>query len=118
MATPIPLYPLNDFIVDFQLKQVDTTTGTASAITSGSVTAFLATSSGPTATAADSTLSVACVYATSGKWIASFDAATLTAALLSTLFAAVTPYLIISKASDVRLAVQLAYSASRDVTPT
>ena len=120
MSTVIPdLFPLNDLALSVQLKSVDPTSGALSYITTGSVTGFLATSDLPTATAADASLVATCNYSgANGKWTVTIDAALLTAALLNTLFATTTPYLIVQQTNDFRFAIQLAYSASRDIAVT
>jgi hypothetical protein len=117
MSTP-GLFPLNDLALLATLKTVSQTTGKAVTLTSGTVTAFLATSSGPSATAADATLTATVTYLSSvSKWLIEFDGAALTAALLNTHFAAATPYLIIQSTGNLRTASALAYSATRTVTP-
>jgi hypothetical protein len=101
MSTP-GLYPLNDLALLATLKTVSQTTGKAVTLTSGTVTAFLAT----------------VTYLSSvSKWLIEFDGAALTAALLNTHFAAATPYLIIQSTGNLRTASALAYSATRTVTP-
>lgn len=112
----IYLYPLNDLSLEVKLKTVNSETGAKEALTTGTVTAFLATANTPTASAADATLSVSCVHIGSGKWLAQFDGATLTATLLNTLFSAATPYCIVQAAGDIRAYVELTYSASREAT--
>lgn len=113
------LYPLNDLAVSVRLVDIDATTGAESNVTTGTVTAFLATSNGPTATAADATLNATVNYSGAGGWwTVTIDAAVLTAALLDTLFASVTPYLIIRRTNGIRVYVEMAYSASRPATVT
>lgn len=112
MAT-LELYPLNDFIAQVTLKDVDAT-GAEIPVTTGTVTAFLATSNGPTATAADPTLSVSAVYTgAGGVWLITIDAAVLTASLLALHFATVTPYLIVQKTGAVRVYAKCKYKAER-----
>ena len=125
MSTIIPgLYPLNDLYFLVTLSQVSSTTGEVSALTTGSPTCFLATSNSPTATAADATLAGTITHVgtaaagNQGTWLVSFDAAALTAALLATHFATVTPYCIINLTGGIRVYVELAYSASRTATVT
>lgn len=120
MSTVIPtLSPLNDLALSVVLKDVDPTTGATSLVTTGSVSAFLATSNSPTATVADSTLNATVNYSgAGGKWIVTIDASVLTASLLASLFASATPYMIIVRASGVRVYVELAYLASRAATVT
>ena len=120
MATPV-LYPLNDLAFTVVLKKIDTTVGSATlgkaiALTTGTVTAFLATANTPTATAADASLSVTLTHIANGKWLVHFDGASLTASLLNTHFAAATPYMIIQATGDVRTYVELEYQASRPAT--
>jgi hypothetical protein len=115
---PAPeLSPLNDIAFLVTLYEINATTAAREKVTSGTVTAFLATTNTPTATAADPTLSVSATYISAkGRWLAAFDGSTLTAALLATHFAAATPYLIVQKSGDVRIAVELDYAATRTVT--
>lgn len=113
----VALSPLNDLSLSVTLKDVDPTTGATSLITTGTVTAFLAVSNSPTATVADATLNATVNYSgASGKWTITIDASVLTAALLATLFASATPYLIIQRTNGVRVTVELLYSASRAAT--
>jgi hypothetical protein len=109
---PFPLAPLNDFVLQATLKEVDATTGQYVPVTSGSVTAFLATSNASDAAAADPSLVATAVHVKNGRWLITFDAATLTKQLLSTLFASATPYCIITRSGGFRRYVQLAYSDS------
>lgn len=117
MSTPV-LYPLNDLGFTVPLKKIDTdsasaTFGKAIALTTGTVTAFLATSDLPTAAAADATLVATCTHVANGKWLIHFDGAALTASLLNTHFAAATPYMIVQVSGDIRVAVTLEYQAAR-----
>jgi hypothetical protein len=121
--TTFNLYPLNDFAVRVTLKDIDTTPGSPTfgksiPLTSGSVTAFLATSNAPTAAAADPSLTMSPTHIANGVWLVSFDAAVLTAALLATLFAATLPFLIVQKPSGVRVYYDVVYQASRQGTIT
>jgi hypothetical protein len=112
------LYPLNDLALSVTLKEVSATTGAVTVLTTGTVTGFLATSSGPTATAADPSLVATCNYSSAlGKWVVTIDAAILTASLLNTHFAAATPYLILQSASNFRTYITLTYSAGRETVP-
>jgi hypothetical protein len=117
------LTPLNDLDLTIVLEDINTSTGTRTPITTGTVTGFLATSSAPDATTADATLSVSGVYiggqtkitgqsATydAGTWLFHLDASALTIALLDEKFAAATPYFIVSKSNAVRKVGQLSYS--------
>ena len=112
----INISPLNDLSIIVILKGVDPATGKAIQLTTGTVTHFIATSNTPTATAADAALSGVATHVGSGKWLISYDAAVLTAALLDTLFASVTPYLIIQQPNEFRVYVPLVYLASRSGT--
>jgi hypothetical protein len=107
-------YAANDFIQEVTNMDVDAT-GAEVAVSTGTVTAFLATDNGPTATAADATLSVSAVYTgAGGVWIATFDKTVMLASLLNTLFpAGVTPYLIVENSTGIRVYVTCAYKASR-----
>jgi hypothetical protein len=109
------LYPLNDFSVKIPLKDVDAS-GNIVPLTTGTVTAFFATSNSPTATTADGTLTTTATHIGGGKWLVQFDAAVLTAALLATLFASTLPYLIVQKPSGVRVYFDVIYAASRQGT--
>lgn len=112
----IALYPANDLALTVKLQQVDPTSGVKTPLTDGAVTAFLATTNSPSAVAADASLSVSATHLTGGKWLVFFDASLLSPTLLDTLFASVTPYLIIQMPDQVRVYVELAYSASRPAT--
>ena len=124
MAVIPGLYPLNDLYLTVQLQQVSSTTGEVSALTTGSPTCFLATANTPAATAADPTLAGTITHVGTaaagnlGTWLVTFDAAALTAALLNTHFASVTPYCIINLTGGIRVYIQLAYAASRPATVT
>lgn len=118
------LSPLNDFDRTIQLEQIDSVTGTRTPLTTGDVTAFLATSPAPDAAAADGTLSVAAVHVGGnpkvaaggetykpGTWLVHIDASALTVLLCTAQFANATPYLIVSVAGGVRKVGQLTYAA-------
>jgi hypothetical protein len=112
MTTPI-IWPLNDFALKAKLKDIDSATGIVAPLITGTVTAFLATSNLPTATAADPTLSVTASNLGLGAWLIFFDATILLPSLLDGLFAATPPYCIIVYPSGIRAVVACAYQASR-----
>src|SRR5690348_629197 len=118
MSTPLTLSPLNDFAVKAKLKQIDPATGDVGPLTTGTVTAFLATSNSATATAADPSLSVDADHLGDGVWLVSFDGAVLTPELLDPLFGATLPYLIIEQDGNVRVYAPVTYSASRPAIVT
>jgi hypothetical protein len=107
-------YAANDFIQEVTIMDVDAT-GTEVPVSTGTVTAFLATSNGPTATAADASLSVSAVYTgAGGVWLATFDKTAMLSTLLDSLFpAGVTPYLIVENSGGIRVYVTCSYKASR-----
>lgn len=115
---PITMYPSNDLAVTVTLQEIDSLTGVKNPLTTGTVTAFIATSNSPTATAADPSLSVSATHLNNpaGKWLIFFDASVLTPALLSSLFSAATPYLIVEQTNGVRAYVEMSYVASRPGT--
>jgi len=117
------LAPLNDLDITIVLEDINTSTGTRTPITTGTVTGFLATSSAPDATAADATLSVSGVYVggqtkvsgksgnyDAGTWLFHLDASALTISLLDTNFLTATPYFIVSKSNAVRKVGRFTYS--------
>lgn len=110
-ANLLTLWPLNDFTVKAKLKTI--VNGVAVPLTSGTVTAFLATSSGPAATAADAALTMSPAHLGNGEWLITFDAAVLTTALLDPLFAATPPFLIVQKPGDVRAYAPVVYATAR-----
>lgn len=112
-APPITLYPLNDFLVKVSLRTVDSVTGIETPLTTGTVTAFLSTGNGPTATAADASLSVSATHIGKGVWLIAIDAAVLTPTLLDPLFASATPYLIVQQTGGVRVYAAVTYTTSR-----
>jgi hypothetical protein len=116
--TPIipALFPSNDLAFTVRLYTTDATTGRRTPLLTGTVTAFLATSSAPTATAADPSLSVAVTHLAAEKWLVQFDATVLTPTLLATLFASATPYLIIVQAGGIRTVAELVYTPVRLAT--
>lgn len=115
MAAP-KLYPLNDFAMKVKLWDIDTTTLVKTPVTTGAVSAFLATSDSPTALPADPTLAMNPPHINGADWAIFFDATTLLPELLETLFALTPPYLIVVSPSGVRAALQLEYVASRPGT--
>lgn len=114
----ITLYPSNDLAVTVTLEDIDSITGVKSPLTTGTVTAFIASSNSPTATAADPSLSVSAVHTNNpaGKWLVFFDATVLAPGLLDTLFSAAVPYLIVEQSGGVRAYVEMEYVASRPGT--
>jgi hypothetical protein len=114
MSTPV-LSPANDFGLIANLQDFSRTTGVKFPLTTGTVTAFLATSNAADAVAADSSLSMSAVYVGAqvgrhpGDWLVFWDATDLTLALLDPLFAAATPYLIITYPAGIRVFAELAY---------
>jgi len=111
------LYPTNDFAMIATLR-VPNSAGVLVALETGTPSAFLAVSDSPTATAADATLVMTPTYTgAGGKWLVAFDASVLTPALLATLYATTTPYVIIAFPNSIRVAVECAYLASKRVQP-
>lgn len=116
------LSPDNDLDLTIKLEDINTTTGTRTAITSGAATGFLSTSPDADAAAADASLSVAGVHVggnpkytgganyESGTWLFHFDASALTAALLSEKFAKAPVYFIVTRTNAVRKVAQLTYA--------
>jgi hypothetical protein len=115
MPTLAPIFANNDFALKAKLKDIDEVTGIVSPLLTGTVTAFLATSSLPTATAADPTLSVTATTQGGGIWNILFDSLTLSSTLLDSLFASTPPYCIIVYLGGIRVAVECSYQASRVV---
>lgn len=112
-APPLVLYALNDFFAKVALRQVDASTGVETALTTGTVTAFLATGYGPTATAADPALSVSATHLGKGVWLIAFDAAVLTTALLDPLFGSTPAYLIVQQPGGLRVYTPVTYATTR-----
>lgn len=112
-AAALTIFPLNDFAAKAKLRNLDPTTGVETPLTTGPVIAFLATSNGPAATAADAALSMSPVHLGDGVWLIFLDAAVLTTALLDPLFAATPPYLIVQQPGGVRVYAPVAYTAAR-----
>lgn len=115
-AQPITLSPLNDFAAKVKLKQVDSATGAVSPLTTGTVTAFFATSILPTATAAHASLSTSATHIGDGVWLVLFDAAILTPALLDGLFTSTPPVLIAQQVGGMRVWAPVTYLAARPAT--
>lgn len=113
---PLTLYAANDFFVKAKLTTGSPTTGDVTPLTSGTVTAFLSTTNGPSAVAADPALSMAPTHLGGGIWLIFFDAGVLTAPLLDPLFAASPPYLIVEQPGGVRVYASVTYAPSRPAT--
>jgi hypothetical protein len=107
-----PLSPLNDLSVLVTLKEVAPNGQTINA-TDGEVTAFVATSKLPTATAADPALVGTVTYTgNGGRWLARVEAAA--PEVLEPLFGGGTvPYLIIQRTGSTRVFVELEYETSK-----
>jgi hypothetical protein len=117
----ILLVPLNDLNVSVRGFKTVPSTGTKAAITTGTVTGFLATTPASDATAADPTLEASLSYIgtnsdgesgtyPAGTWLFQLDAAALTKSLLETHFAPLgKAYLIIKRDNAVRGVVVLDY---------
>lgn len=118
MATKtITISPLNDLVLKAKLKEVVAGSLTATPLTTGEVTAFLATSDAPTAAAADPALAATCEHVAGGAWRIAFDAADLDPELLDGLFGATNvAYCIIQQPGGFRTVVPLVYAASRPAT--
>jgi hypothetical protein len=109
------LYPLNDFAMYAKIPDINATTGAIEYIETGTVSAFLATSDSPTATAAHVSLTMSPTFVDAvNQWLVFFDASILTPAVLTPLFATVTPYLILQSSTGVRAVVRLTYDLSRE----
>lgn len=114
MTQQLTLYALNDFAVRTNpLRAINSLTGVVSLLTAGTVTAFLTTSSGPTAAAADPALSMTPTHIGGGVWLIFFGAAVLTPALLDLHFAASPPYLIVQQPGGIRVYAPVTYAAAR-----
>lgn len=117
--TAFALNPGNDLVLEprFTIMDLDsdsTTFGKRIDLPdTATVEAFLADSNLPTATAADASLVATCTSIGSGRWIVEFPGSILDATMLASLFASTTPYAIITADTSVRVAQELAYSASR-----
>lgn len=114
----ITMYPSNDLAITVTLQEIDAVTGVKGPLTTGTVTAFITTSTSPTATAADPSLSVEATHLNNpaGKWLIFFDASLLTPALLDSLFSGTPPYLIVQQANGIRAYAPMEYVASRPAT--
>lgn len=122
---PIEIIPLNDLEVKVgPLKNIPST-GTPTAITTGTVTGFLATSKAADATAADAALSATLTHIggnddgnggtyDQGTWLFLLNAAVLTKALLETHFLTNTPWFIVQRSDDVRVVKECVYRESRE----
>lgn len=109
----IYLTPLRDLTLEVAPKHTNPTTGAREPITSGTLTAFLATSNAPSATQVGS-LTTEGVHVGSGRWIVSFNAAMLTEVALSSLTS--TPFCILQMTDEFRDYVTLTYRASAPAT--
>lgn len=110
-----PLRPDNDFQRHVLIEETNSS-GVNVPVTSGTITAFLATSKGSNATAADATLSGSMTYIggangiVEGTWQFQLDASVLTRTLLNTHFgASLVAYLHFSKANSFRRFVPVEY---------
>ncbi|MDB4914687.1 MAG: hypothetical protein JWM95_2331 [Gemmatimonadetes bacterium] len=119
-ATVLPIYADNPLVLEVDLKYIDRADGREKPLTSGTVTAFLATSNSATAAATDPNLTVSCTtYGTQGKWLASFASGQLAFSKLDRIFGtgvqtpAPTPYLILVVENGPRVYVECAYHASK-----
>lgn len=110
---PLTLFALNDFIVKTALRVVNSATGVETPLTTGTVTAFLATTYGPTAAAADPSLSVSATHTGNGVWLICFAGSVLTPTLLDPLFGASTPYLIVQQPGGIRVYAPVTYVPAR-----
>lgn len=119
-----PLNPLNKFFRTVVIEDVDDTTGATIPVVSGTLTAFLATSNEPDATAADATLSVTGTHVgvdvpddthpfPLGTWLVEIGGNTLTVSLLDSLFTNATPYLIVIYSDLDRVYEKLTYQRTR-----
>jgi hypothetical protein len=117
------LDPKNAFWATIYIPKVSLSDGTESGKTTGTVSAFLATSGDPDALAADSTLSVACTHIGQvsptagqfplGTWLINIPKSALTTALLDQWFGDTSPYLIVEDDDSMRVETKLKYKRSR-----
>jgi hypothetical protein len=114
------VYPLNDLPFVARLKDIDTnplssTFGRAIDLTTGTVSAFIATSILPTATAADPSFTTTGQHIGKGKWLFVFDGSILLPAVLNTLFGSGTPpQIIIQQPGNIRSYIpNVTYLASK-----
>lgn len=111
------LNPLNDKTVTFELSVRNSSTGVLTPVTGGSVSAIIATTDAPDATAADPSLSFNAVHIggangfENGTWMVFIDAAVLTVALLASLPRYL--YLIAIRTGDIRAVTRLENVAAR-----
>jgi hypothetical protein len=121
VSTHNTLAPDNDLLRTFYLEDVDPITFAKTPVTTGTVTAFLATTKD--GSAADPSLSISAVHVgvasptadeyALGTWGIEFDATILTSSLLATLFAATgKAFLVVEKAGAVRRYEQLTYATA------
>ena len=76
------LYPLNDFAMFAKIPDISSTTGAITYVETGTVTAFIATSDSPTATAAHASLTMNPGFVDAyNQWLVFFDASVLTPAV-------------------------------------
>ncbi len=118
MSEPMMLYPLNDLVLEVELKIPDPARpGHSLALTTGTATAFLSTGNLPTSIAADATLNATATHIAKGWWRVVFESTALQPTLLATLFATSgLAYVITTHSSGVRVYAALTYSASRPAT--
>lgn len=115
MSESMTLYPLNDLVLEVELKKPDPVRpGHSLALTTGTAAAFLSLGKLPTSTAADASLTATAAHIAKGWWRVVFESTALDPTLLATLFA--TPglaYVITTHSSGVRVYAELTYAASR-----
>lgn len=115
MGSRLPrVFPLNDFFALVTLNEVTATTGAITAVTTGTVTGFLSTSDGPTATDVLG-LTATLVHTGSGVWSLAIDGTGLTATLLATNFATAEPFLIVQLSGGIRAVTPVKYYPSRAI---
>lgn len=118
--------PLNTFWRLYQIETVDATDGSESGQTTGTVTAFLATSNAPDATAVDGTLSVSATHVgvaspgagqwPLGTWLITIPGSAMTVALMDQYFTTEEPYLIVQRTGSDRVYEHLHYKRSKKAT--
>jgi hypothetical protein len=117
MATTVPtpiISPLNDFSFIVPLKDVDPTTGKVVALTTGTVTFFLAITDDPAAaTPADAAFQGNATHVGKGNWLIQLDAAVMTVAKMEAAFAATPPFLMIQKPSGFFVNLPLIYQKKK-----
>ncbi len=116
-------YPNNRLYRIATVETVDAVTGETDAITTGSVSAFIANTNDPNAAAADGTLNTSAVHVgvavpvgdqlPLGSWLVTIPASTST--LLDSLFnnTGKDPYLIVQRTSESRVYEKLKYVRAR-----